>query len=114
ARRWHCTTAPGADTTIPRAPGRGSGAARSHRRPVRPRCPGEGKGTAMFRFIGKDGAATERRQREAAIDGLARRALDVVVTNVMIANPAGVIVYANPGVLEMLRNAEADIRKQLP
>jgi methyl-accepting chemotaxis protein len=41
-------------------------------------------------------------------------ALDVTSNSVMVADPDGVIVYCNKAVLEMMRQAESDIRKQLP
>ncbi len=41
-------------------------------------------------------------------------ALDVTSNNVMVADPDGVIIYCNASVLEMMRNAENDLRKQLP
>lgn len=41
-------------------------------------------------------------------------ALDVTSNSVMVADPDGVIVYCNAAVLEMMRVAEADIRKDLP
>lgn len=41
-------------------------------------------------------------------------ALDVIVANIMIADADNNITYANDGVLEMLRKAESDIRKDLP
>jgi methyl-accepting chemotaxis protein len=41
-------------------------------------------------------------------------ALDVASNSVMVADPDGVIVYCNTAVLEMMRVAEADIRKDLP
>ncbi len=41
-------------------------------------------------------------------------ALDVTSNSVMVADPDGVIVYCNTAVLEMMRGAEADIRKDLP
>jgi methyl-accepting chemotaxis protein len=41
-------------------------------------------------------------------------ALDVTSNSVMVADPEGVIVYCNASVLEMMRNAEADLRQQLP
>ena len=43
-----------------------------------------------------------------------KNALDVSSTNVMVADPDGNIIYCNAAVMVMLRNAEADIRKQLP
>jgi len=41
-------------------------------------------------------------------------ALDVSSNSVMVANPEGVIIYCNAAVLEMMRAAEADVRKELP
>lgn len=41
-------------------------------------------------------------------------ALDVTSNSVMVADPDGMIVYCNAAVLEMMRVAEADIRKDLP
>ena len=41
-------------------------------------------------------------------------ALDVASTNVMVADPAGVIIYCNASALEMMQQAESDIRTQLP
>ncbi|WP_174875276.1 methyl-accepting chemotaxis protein [Vogesella oryzae] len=45
---------------------------------------------------------------------LVRNALDVAATNVMIADSNNVVVYTNQAVQDMLANAEADIRKELP
>ncbi|KAB2928586.1 MAG: HAMP domain-containing protein [Dechloromonas sp.] len=41
-------------------------------------------------------------------------ALDVTSNNVMVADPAGTIIYCNASVLEMMRQAESDIRAVLP
>lgn len=41
-------------------------------------------------------------------------ALDVTSNNVMVADPDGVIIYCNASVLDMMRTAENDIRRQLP
>ncbi len=41
-------------------------------------------------------------------------ALDVTSTNVMIADPDGKIIYCNKAVIEMMRQAEADLRRDLP
>lgn len=43
-----------------------------------------------------------------------KNALDIVNTNVMLADHNNVIVYMNNSVLAMLKNAEKDIRKDLP
>ena len=56
----------------------------------------------------------DREQKIAAENLRIRNALDSASTNIMIADKDGVIVYANPAVLGMLRHAEADIRKSLP
>ncbi|HJV92046.1 MAG TPA: methyl-accepting chemotaxis protein [Azonexus sp.] len=41
-------------------------------------------------------------------------ALDVTSTNVMVADPDGSIIYCNASILDMMRQAEKDIRTQLP
>jgi len=41
-------------------------------------------------------------------------ALDVTSNSVMVADPDGNIIYCNVAVLEMMRKAEADLRKSLP
>jgi methyl-accepting chemotaxis protein len=43
-----------------------------------------------------------------------RRALDQATANVMVADVSGTIVYANHAVQKMLKDAEADIKKELP
>ena len=43
-----------------------------------------------------------------------KQGLDAVSTNAMIADNDGNIVYLNKSVMEMLKHAEADIRKELP
>ncbi|CAM4087921.1 methyl-accepting chemotaxis protein [Pseudoalteromonas byunsanensis] len=57
----------------------------------------------------------EQEERENAYENLrVKRALDNVATNTMIANHNHDIVYMNKAVLGMMRNAERDIRKDLP
>ena len=41
-------------------------------------------------------------------------ALDVTSTNVMVADPDGRIIYCNASVLQMMRQAESDLRAALP
>ncbi|MBL8449126.1 MAG: HAMP domain-containing protein [Dechloromonas sp.] len=41
-------------------------------------------------------------------------ALDVTSNNVMVADPDGKIIYCNTAVIEMMRQAEADVRRDLP
>lgn len=54
-------------------------------------------------------------ERKAAVETLRIKvALDTTSNSVMVADPDGVIVYCNPSVLEMMRVAESDLRKQLP
>lgn len=43
-----------------------------------------------------------------------KSALDSVTSNVMLADENGTIIYANESVLNMLRDAQQDIRKDLP
>lgn len=56
----------------------------------------------------------ERTATTVAESNRARSALDRVTSSVMIADADGVIRYANASVLEMLRAAESDIRRDLP
>ncbi|MFO1428082.1 MAG: methyl-accepting chemotaxis protein [Steroidobacteraceae bacterium] len=53
-------------------------------------------------------------QRAATENARVRAALDNVSTNVMVADQDLNIVYMNRTVREMMRNAQADIRKELP
>jgi len=54
-------------------------------------------------------------EHEAAAGNLRiRNALDKASTNIMLADNDGQIVYCNQSVLEMLQDAEGDIRKELP
>ncbi len=58
--------------------------------------------------------AKEKRQRQTAAENRrVRQALDNVSTNTMIADADGQIVYLNDAVVDMMKNAEADIRKDL-
>lgn len=63
---------------------------------------------------------TEELANKASLDKLANEnlrikiALDGCATNVMIADNDRNIIYANRSVVEMLRNAEADLKKVLP
>src|SRR5574343_132651 len=52
--------------------------------------------------------------RHAAEMTRVKVALDVTSNNVMVADPSGTIVYCNAAVIEMLRQAESDLRKELP
>ncbi len=65
-----------------------------------------------------DLTATHRAQqaleRQLAENLRFKVALDSVTVNVMIADNERNIIYANEAVLQMLRNAEADIKKALP
>jgi methyl-accepting chemotaxis protein len=51
---------------------------------------------------------------EAVKNARVKQALDACTANVMIADADGQIIYTNESVAQMLANAEADIRKQLP
>jgi methyl-accepting chemotaxis protein len=59
-------------------------------------------------------AALAREQRLAAETARIKQGLDVVVTNVMIADADLNVVYVNNSIKEMLATAEADIRKDVP
>jgi len=61
--------------------------------------------------LGFEFADTRRRAQEST---RIRQALDVAATNVMVADASYTIVYANRALREMLRQAESDIRKDLP
>lgn len=43
-----------------------------------------------------------------------RQALDSVTSSVMMADENNVIIYVNPSVVDVLKNAESDIKKDLP
>jgi methyl-accepting chemotaxis protein len=56
-----------------------------------------------------------REEREvAASNSRIKSALDFVTSNVMLADENNTIIYANTSVMSMLRNAESDVRKELP
>lgn len=55
-------------------------------------------------------AAAEERLKNERV----KQALDVATANVMIADAEGIIQYTNDSVMEMMRKAESDIKKQLP
>jgi methyl-accepting chemotaxis protein len=58
--------------------------------------------------------ARERELRLAAETSRVKQGLDVVVTNVMIADADLNVVYVNQSIREMLSVAEADIKKDVP
>jgi methyl-accepting chemotaxis protein len=55
-----------------------------------------------------------RLREQQVVDLRLTTALDAVSVNVMIADATDTIVYMNPAVTAMMRNAESDIRKDLP
>ncbi|TMO68207.1 methyl-accepting chemotaxis protein [Pseudoalteromonas aurantia] len=56
-----------------------------------------------------------RKEQEQVNENLrVKRALDNVATNIMIANDEHNIVYMNKSVVQMMSNAESDIKKDLP
>ncbi|SMF36460.1 methyl-accepting chemotaxis sensory transducer with Pas/Pac sensor [Alteromonadaceae bacterium Bs31] len=59
-------------------------------------------------------AKEAQEQSQAAENARVKQALDNVTTNVMIADNDANIIYLNNAVLQMMSNAEADIRKALP
>ncbi|WP_185231257.1 methyl-accepting chemotaxis protein [Teredinibacter franksiae] len=59
----------------------------------------------------------EKERHEGAVsaeNARVRQALDNVTTNVMIADNDANIIYLNDSVLSMMKNAESDIRKDIP
>lgn len=64
--------------------------------------------------LGALGMRISAAQRGGATDGRIKAALDATRTNVMIADENLNIIYLNGTVQEMMRNAESDIRKDLP
>jgi methyl-accepting chemotaxis protein len=59
-------------------------------------------------------AKAEQEKVAAAANSRIKAALDCVSSNVMMADADNVIIYTNDSVMRMLRNAEADVRKELP
>ncbi|WP_241499219.1 methyl-accepting chemotaxis protein [Chromobacterium sphagni] len=70
--------------------------------------------TEMLRLQHEAQLRTDKEREQAAENARIRSALDVCTTNVMIADEQHRIIYANQSVLDMFRNAEADIRKDIP
>lgn len=56
----------------------------------------------------------EKAQQEAIVNGRIKQALDACSTNIMIANDEHNIVYTNDAVIDMLSEAQPDIKKELP
>jgi methyl-accepting chemotaxis protein len=61
-----------------------------------------------------DLAARDREQQLVAETTRIKRGLDVVATNVMVADADLNVVYVNESIREMLATAEADIKKDVP
>ncbi len=57
---------------------------------------------------------TEAERRHANETLRIKVALDQTSNSVMVADPDGKIIYCNAAVLEMMRNAETDLRRDLP
>ncbi len=55
-----------------------------------------------------------RSEKEMADNYRIKQALDNVSANVMLADPDGTVIYVNDAFLEVMKNAEDDIRKALP
>ncbi|HEX6735469.1 MAG TPA: methyl-accepting chemotaxis protein, partial [Azonexus sp.] len=79
---------------------------------------GDDEVTELQRALAKMQADLKSRieeERRAADETMRIKvALDVTSNNVMVADPAGTIIYCNASVLDMMRQAESDIRKVLP
>ena len=75
---------------------------------------GERLGTIVeWEDITDELAAQKAAESIAAENSRVRQALDTVNTNTMIADASNNIVYMNDAVLNMMRNAESDIRQDL-
>jgi methyl-accepting chemotaxis protein len=59
-------------------------------------------------------AQIENDRKQSAEISRIKLALDNATTPVMIADNDGIVIYVNKSVIAMLRNAESEIRKQLP
>ncbi|ASP40590.1 chemotaxis protein [Bacterioplanes sanyensis] len=59
-------------------------------------------------------ARVAREKKEADSNSRVKQALDVVSTNTMIADNELDIVYMNESIVDMMKNAESDLRKDLP
>ena len=69
----------------------------------------------VFMGISRDNLAKQEQDRKLANDNLRIKiALDSVKGNVMMADNDGVIVYVNASVVQMMKEAEADLRTALP
>lgn len=62
----------------------------------------------------EDAQRLQKERQIAAENERIRQALDSVTGNVMIADADYNIIYTNASVVKMMRNAESDIRKELP
>ncbi|WP_328589945.1 methyl-accepting chemotaxis protein [Chromobacterium phragmitis] len=70
--------------------------------------------TDMLKLQREADLRAEKERKLAAENARIRSALDVCTTNVMIADESHHIIYANQAVQEMFRQAESDIRKDIP
>jgi len=59
-------------------------------------------------------AAQKKLDQISEENALTKKALDTVSANVMMANVDAEIIYTNDAVIDMMKNAESDIRKGLP
>lgn len=76
---------------------------------------GKSLGTVVeWRDITAELAARERELKLASENARVKQALDICSTNVMIADPDGLIIYNNQSVAQMMQRNEAELRKVLP
>jgi len=75
------------------------------------RSSGTGRRTVADR---RRGSAALKQSRPAKLNGTSKAALDNLPSNVMVTDTNWLITYANANLLQMLGNAQADIRKELP
>src|SRR3569623_2066027 len=71
-------------------------------------------GDALNDLLALAEAINDQQKQELQTSARITRGLDVVVTNVMVADADLNIVYVNESIRQMLETAESDIRKDLP
>ncbi|MEZ5728286.1 MAG: methyl-accepting chemotaxis protein [Burkholderiaceae bacterium] len=64
--------------------------------------------------LAEQASASDAASAPAPLDQLIRSAIDCTSSNLMVADPDGVIVYMNPVVRAMLTSRQAELRKVLP
>ncbi|MCP5266790.1 MAG: PAS domain-containing protein [Burkholderiaceae bacterium] len=71
-------------------------------------------GRQQAQALAEQASASDAASAPAPLDQLIRSAIDCTSSNLMVADPDGVIVYMNPVVRAMLTSRQAELRKVLP